>query len=126
MNLPDFRLEYDAEDCCLKIDPPAEAFSDEGPIVAYIDMNNLVDGEEIGHEQGRAIANAVNIAPALLAFVEQMARMVTPEDEIEALREEGMEYSSVDELISDMDADRLTGEYETFMEMVAQARKLLA
>lgn len=53
-------------------------------------------------------------------FVRQMAGMSLPEEEC---RDAG--YAEVGDYIADLDDERLCGEYDTFMDMVRNARELL-
>lgn len=70
-----------------------------------------------------------------IEFVERMARFTTPEDEfaekhaidVAYANQMGTEitgYADVDEMIADMDDERLCDEYTTFMDMVRAARKI--
>lgn len=72
---------------------------------------------------------------AAVDFVHQMARFTTPENEWAAQRSDEeavaadmgthvMGYADVDELIADMDDERLRSEYATFMDMVRRAREI--
>lgn len=59
----------------------------------------------------------------LLKFIDQMARFTTPEDEF---ADDPQDYEDADEMVADMDDERLCSEYATFMSMVREARKLAA
>ncbi|RUU76128.1 hypothetical protein [Mesorhizobium sp. M7A.F.Ca.MR.362.00.0.0] len=66
-------------------------------------------------------------------FVEQMARMTTPEQEFDAkkgddgtVNDDGVTYDDADEMVSDFSDDRLCDEYSAFMTMVRQAKELVA
>lgn len=119
-----FPLVYDRNDALLYFDDSAGP--DVAPVVAIMDDNA---DPETNLEHGQAITEAVNLYPALFAFVEQMARMTTPEDEFAAEGKEGDElrarYDDADEYRADLDDDRLCGEFDAFMMMIAEARKLL-
>lgn len=54
-------------------------------------------------------------------FVESMARFTLPDEEFESAG-----YDDADDFVSDMDDERLCSEYSTFMEMVREARAILA
>ncbi|RWN60166.1 hypothetical protein [Mesorhizobium sp.] len=65
-------------------------------------------------------------------FVQQMARLTTPEEEFDAKKgedgtvyDDGITYDDVDEMVSDMSGDRLCDEYAAFMTMVRQAKELV-
>ncbi|TPL42568.1 MULTISPECIES: hypothetical protein [unclassified Mesorhizobium] len=65
-------------------------------------------------------------------FVEQMARLTTPEEDFEALKDEdgvarddGVTYDDVDEMLSDMSDERLCEEYGAFMKLVSEAKELV-
>lgn len=62
-----------------------------------------------------------------LDFVRTMASMTTPEDEFaeHGGDDDGRRYDSVDDYVSDLDSDRLYGEYDAFMSMVRDARTIL-
>lgn len=62
-------------------------------------------------------------SPDMLAFIDRMARFTTPEDEF---AEDPQGYEDADEMVADMDDERLCGEYATFMEMIREARKVAA
>ncbi len=63
---------------------------------------------------------------ALLKFVGQMASMSTPEDEFDDPENCHSEnFDDVEEYISELDDERLCGEYHTFMTMVREARVLV-
>ncbi|MER8983913.1 hypothetical protein [Mesorhizobium sp. M0843] len=66
------------------------------------------------------------------AFVEQMARLTTPEEEFDArkgedgtVNDDGVTYDDADEMVSDMSDDRLCDEYGAFMKLVREAKELV-
>lgn len=93
-------------------------------------------GEEIDrlradlHEARKAEVLLVKRNAALLAFVEQMARLTTLDDEFDAADEEGVklraQYDDVSDYQSDLGDERLCGEFEAFQDMIRAARELLA
>lgn len=90
-------------------------------------MMTLVSGSVTQVERfDRDVARIVHA----LAFIDRMAQFTTPEDDFEDLRSShsdcpaDMPYDDVDEMISDMDDERLCNEYATFMDMVREARKI--
>ena len=71
-------------------------------------------------------------AEKALALVETLARVQTPEEAFENLRDEngivhddGVEYDSVDEMVSDFSDDHLMNEYEAFMDFVRAAKEIV-
>lgn len=62
----------------------------------------------------------------LKAYVESMARMTTPEDEFaDPEHTASKQYADADKYRFDFSDDRLFGEFDAFMAMVEDARKLL-
>ena len=63
-----------------------------------------------------------------LELVRTLARMSTPEDDFAALVEsegDDCRYDDIDEMVADMDDERLCGEYGAFMDMVRAAREVV-
>jgi hypothetical protein len=62
---------------------------------------------------------------AALAFINRMAQFTTPEDEF-ADPERGIAavHETVEDYVADLDDERLCSEYQTFMEMVREARTI--
>lgn len=62
---------------------------------------------------------------AALAFIDRMAQFTTPEDEFNdpEFSHKG-KYADIAEYVSDMSDERLCGEYEAFMCMVREARRI--
>ncbi|TPJ51776.1 hypothetical protein [Mesorhizobium sp. B2-6-4] len=63
-------------------------------------------------------------------FVQQMARLTTPEEEFEEKKAagenwDGVTYEDADEMVSDFSDDRLCDEYGAFMTMVRAAKELV-
>lgn len=83
-------------------------------------IGTLVGGSRTGIAQLDAdcerIVNALARSDAMESFVRQMAAMSLPEDET---------AGDVEEHIADLDEERLSGEYATFMDMVRSAREIL-
>jgi hypothetical protein len=71
-------------------------------------------------------------ADKALELVETLARVQTPEEAFENLRDEngivhddGVEYDDVDEMISDLGDDFLMDEYGAFMDFVRAAKEIV-
>lgn len=59
-------------------------------------------------------------------LVKRLASLTTPEDEFnDPDNGHKANYASVDEYIADLSDERLTGEYETFMALIREARSML-
>ncbi|HEX9807889.1 MAG TPA: hypothetical protein VGA34_13430 [Alteraurantiacibacter sp.] len=118
-----FPLVYDADDTRLYLNDSAE--SDVLPTVAWLDDNCE---PETNDAQGQYIAKAANAYPALLAYVEQMARMTTPGDLLAewALAHPGEELISDDDPVNFkiMNVESRQGAMVT--DLIEEARKLLA
>lgn len=62
---------------------------------------------------------------AALAFINRMAQFTTPEDEF-AEPERGIAkvHATVEDYVADLDDERLCSEFQTFMDMVREARTI--
>jgi len=74
----------------------------------------------------------MNKAEKALDLVEKLARLTTPEEEFESqmnedgvIEEDGVTYDDVDEMIADMDDERLMEEYGAFMDFVRAAKEIV-
>ena len=104
----------------------------------------LAEGERQTEREARIVLcglhhRAVDRIAQLENFVNHMAGMTLPEEEFEVLREEfgedefgdvkadewgSVTYDDVDEYIADLDDEHLFQEYNTFMDMIREARRL--
>jgi hypothetical protein len=92
---------------------------DEGvELTEDMSLNEIIDTyfEKVNRDEGYWIDEHGMDTPAD-AYVEHMSRFTLPEEEAEG---------DVDEFIADLDDERLCNEYHTFMEMIREARKILA
>ncbi len=112
------------------------AQSETVPELIFADNQGMVD-------TSKPVARFHHVADAALAlaaldFIGCMARFTAPEDEFEALKaEHGVNpngsvsdgdlgsFADVEEMVSEFSDERLCREYDTFMEMVREARKIL-
>ena len=93
-----------------------------GVMVADCAIFGIELGDTRSDDVCAAHARAIAALPDLMAFIEQLARMTTPEDEFE---DDPRDYGSPEEMVADFDDARLCGEYEAFMHKVREARAVL-
>ncbi|WP_353645707.1 hypothetical protein [Mesorhizobium sp. WSM2239] len=68
----------------------------------------------------------------MIDLVQRLARLTTPEEEFEAMKDEngevwddGIQHEDVDEMVAEMSSDRLCDEYAAFVEFIKEAKELV-